>query len=345
MEANLTPDDIYYGTYLAILEYLSSGISTFADMYFMPEVIAEVVKNSKMKCVLVSGSNDIGGEDADDVATLIEDRYNKFNNFSQNISYMLGLHAEYTCSEKLIANVADLSYKYKAPTYIHLSETLKEVGDCTVKNNGLTPPMYLHKLGFFDNGGAVAHGTYLDKDDMQILKDSNVSVVTNPASNLKLASGIAPLYSISNSGVNIAIGTDGPASNNSLDMFREMYLASVLQKYYMKDASLISAEEVLRYATINGAKALGLKNAGEIKVGNSADLIRIDINKPHYYPQSNLVKNLIFSGGRSDVVMTMVGGEILYENGKFNIGISTDEIYKGAESCIKRLLEKANFSK
>lgn len=344
MEAHLTPEDIYYGTYLAIMEYLSSGISLFADMYFMPEVIAEVAKKAKMKCILVSGTNDIGGDDPDQVAALMEERFNKFNNYDKNISYMLGLHAEYTCSQKLITNVADLSYKYKAPTYIHLSETLKEVGDCTVKNNGLTPPMYLHKLGYFDNGGVVAHGVYLDKDDMEILKSSNISVVTNPASNLKLASGIAPLYSMENTGLNISIGTDGAASNNSLDMFREMYLSSVLQKYYMKDASLISAENVLRYATINGARAFSLNNTGEIKVGNSADLIRIDVSKPHFYPQSNLIKNLVFSANKGDVLMTMVNGEILYENGEYNIGINKEEIYSGAKKCIKRLLEKANFN-
>ena len=170
---------------------------------------------------------------------------------SDRIRYFPGLHAEYTCTESLIAKVADFAAECGAKTYIHLSETLKEVGECTVRHNG-------HKLGFFDNGGIAAHCVYCDKDDLALLKQSGVTPVINGASNLKLASGIAPVYSMLAQGIAPALGTDGTASNNAASMFREMYLYSCLQKESLKDASAVSAEQALAAATENGYAALTL---------------------------------------------------------------------------------------
>ena len=178
----------------------------------------------------------------------------------------------------------------------------------------------------------------MDKDDIRILADYEANVVTCPSSNLKLGSGIAPIYSMKEQGLNICIGTDGTASNNSLDMFKEMFLVATLNKATLYDASIISANEVLDMATKNGAKALGFENCGDIKEGYFADLILVDLSKPHHQPLNNIISNLVYSAKSSDVYFTMVNGKILYENGKFNIGEDIEKIYENCQKITKRIL-------
>lgn len=334
MENHLIADDVYYGTLLAILEYISGGITTFCDMYYFPEMIAKATTECGLNTIICGGT--IENDDNKKVREL-EENYNRFNSYSQNVKYMLGVHAEYTSTEKFLELVSDLSIKYKAPTYIHASETLTEVGECTVRHNGLTPPLYLDKLGFFDNGGAIAHGTYLDKDDIAILKQRNVAVISNPASNLKLAGGIAPIFSMVENGLTVGLGTDGAASNNSLDMFREMYLVSVLQKYIMRDASVIPAFKALQMATSDGYKAFGISNKGKVKEGFIADLIRINTKSPQMNPLNNVEKSIVFSANKSDVLMTMSGGKILYENGKFTLDLDVNEIFSKCKESVQRI--------
>ena len=336
MEDNLTEEDIYWGTKLAILEYAKSGITAVADMYFYDNAMVKAYENTGLALALCSGKNDIGGG-TDSALEYIESAYLKYSN-RDRLKYIMGLHAEYTCSDRLITGVADLSIKYNAPTYIHLSETLNEVGECSVKR-GLTPPQYLHKIGFFDNGGIIAHGTYLDKDDIDLLKEKNVFCASNPSSNLKLASGVAPVYTMLKRGMKVCLGTDGAASNNSLSAFKEMYLLSALQKERMKDASCLSAEQTLISATVSGYEALGF-SGGKIKVGYDADLVLIDLNKPNMRPLNNLKKHLVFSADTSNVLMTIAGGNIVYENGNYNVGESVEDIYANAEKCIKRLIKQ-----
>jgi len=320
---------------LQMAEYAKSGITAIADMYSHPEITAEAAKKSNIALIMCGGLNDLSLK-TDNVLKDIENNYLKYNNINKRLRYQIGIHAEYTCSDKLIEGVADLSQSYNAQTYIHLSETLKEVGECTVNRNGLTPPQYLSKVGFFDNGGIVAHCTYIDKDDMEILKQHNIYPAINSASNLKLASGIAPLYSMIKCGLNLTIGTDGVASNNSASMFKEMYLFSCLQKERMKMAEIISAEETLYAATVNGYKALNI-NGGELIEGNFADIILIDINQPNMKPENNLKKHLVYSADNSNVLMTIAAGKIIYENGNYNIGEDIDKIYRECEKSIKRL--------
>lgn len=339
LEDNLTEEDIYWGTQLAVLEYARGGITAVADMYFFDDIIVKAFEKSNIALALCSGKNDIGGG-TEKALEYIETAYLKYSN-KNRLKYIMGLHAEYTCSDKLIEGVSDLSAKYSAPTYIHLAETLKEVGDCSVKR-GLTPAEYLHKVGFFDNGGIVAHGVYLDKDDIAVLNDKGVYVASCPSSNLKLASGVAPVYSLLEAGVNVALGTDGAASNNKLSMFQEAYLFSCLQKERMKDASCVSAETALSSATVKGYSALGF-NGGRIEKGADADMVLIDLSSPCMHPASNIKKSLIFSCDTSSVLMTVAGGKIIYENGNYFIGEDKVYIYKNAEKSIKRLLEKAGF--
>ena len=340
LEKHLTPDDIYWGTMLQIAEYVRNGITCFADMYFEPDAVYAAAKNAHLCLALCCGENDHSSQH---ILQFIEKNYQKYSTLSDRVRYYPGLHAEYTCSDKLLTDVADFAAETGAKTYIHLSETLEEVGKCTVRHRGLTPPQYLHKLGFFDNGGLAAHCVYCDKDDVALLRQSGVTPVINGGSNLKLASGIAPVYSMLASGLHPALGTDGAASNNATSMFREMYLYSCLQKQAMKDAAAVSAEQALAAATEHGYDALGFRG-GTIREGNFADLIRIDLQAPCMRPLSDLRKNLVYSAGEATVRMTIAGGEVVYEDGRFQIGEEPDKIFAECEARRDRLLSEAGFS-
>ena len=339
MEDHLTGEDVYWGTMLQLAEFVKNGITCIADMYFYPDTVYQAVKQANLALALCCGANSYSSYD---VVRFIRDHVDLYSTMSDRVRYMIGLHAEYTCEEKLIAEVADLSAEYGLPTYIHLSETLKEVGDCTVRHNRLTPPQYLHKLGFFENGGLAAHCTYCDKDDLALLKQCGVVPVINAASNLKLASGVAPVYSMLRSGMKVALGTDGSASNNATSMFREMYLFSCLQKEAMKDASAVSAEDALFAATVNGYEALGFRG-GVLKKGNFADIILVDLAAPNMRPLSDVKKNLVYSADSSNVLMTVAGGKIVYANGTYHIGEEISTIYREAETRRDRLRHEAGF--
>ena len=334
LEEHLTPDDMYWGAMLQIAEYVRGGITCFADMYFYVDSVFHAAKNANL-CVALCGGSTSDAES--DVLRFIEDCYAKYNTMSDRVRYFPGLHAEYTCEESLIAKVADFAAESGAKTYIHLSETLKEVGECTVRHGGLTPPQYLHKLGFFDNGGIAAHCVYCDKDDIALLKQSGVTPVINGASNLKLASGIAPVYSMLSQGLSPALGTDGTASNNAASMFREMYLYSCLQKESLKDASAVSAEQALAAATQHGYAALGF-SGGVLEEGDFADMALIDLFAPNMRPLSDVRKNLVYSADTSNVLMTVAGGKIVYDRGNFYIGEKMDKILKECEERRDRLL-------
>ena len=334
LEANLKPEHVYWGTMLAIAEYVRGGVTAFADMYYFPDEVVAAVQKSKMRAVLCGAVSDINSSYEKEIEKL-ESNYLKYNKISENINYMLGCHAQYTCSDNLICGISDLAYKYKSPTYIHLSETLDEVGKCDAAM-GLSPPAYLHKAGFFDFGGIAAHCVHVDKDDIDLLKSKNVYASINCCSNLKLASGIPPVFSMQNRGLKTVLGTDGAASNNQLSMFKEMHMYSVLSKASMSDAACGKAEDSINAATGEGYKALNL-NGGGIKAGNYADLIIVDLNAPNMRPINDIKSNLVFSADTSSIKTTMVKGNILYENGKYNIGENINDIYKNAEKCIREL--------
>ncbi len=338
MEEHLTPEDVYWGTMLQIAEFVKNGITCFADMYFFPDSVYEAAKNAGLCLALCCGANSYSDYD---VLAFIEKNYNKYSTISDRIRYFPGLHAEYTCDESLISKVADFAAEAGCKTYIHLSETLKEVGDCTVKHNGLTPPQYLHKLGFFDNGGLAAHCVYCDKDDIALLKQCNIVPVINSASNLKLASGIAPVYAMLNLGISPVLGTDGAASNNATSMFREMYLYSCLQKESLKDASIVSAGQALQ-AAVEGYQALGF-NGGKLECGKFADFVLVDLNSPSMRPLSDIRKNLVYSADSSNILMTVCGGKIVYDRGEYHIGEDLNKIYSECSLRIQRIIKSAGF--
>ncbi len=334
MESRLADDDIYHLTRLAIMEYLTSGVTAIFDMYLKPDLVAEACIDSGMRCVLVSGLNNFTSSPEQ-----MEEEYLRWNKKNSLVSYQLGFHAEYTCSKDMLFKISQLAHKYCAPVYTHLAETVKEVEECKARN-GMTPAMYLDSLGIFEFGGGGFHCVHMTDQDMDIFRKRRMHVITNPASNMKLASGIAPIAEFEKRRIPVAIGTDGAASNNCLDMFREMFLVSGLSKLREKDAASLDAVRVLRMATVHGAKAMRLNKADILAKGKYADIIMIDLQQPNMQPMHNIPKNLVYSGSKSNVLMTMVGGKILYRNGEFNIGESPESIYRKCEQIVKRIVSE-----
>ncbi len=331
VEAKMTAEDIYHLSKIAIMEYLTSGTTAAFEMYLTPFSVADSFRDCGMRCVQTSCVNNFSQS-----LELLEKYYLELNDRDEYNSFILGLHAEYTCSKELLQKTSELTHKYKAPFWAHMHETKKEVEECR-ERYGMTPIELFDSLGLFDYGGGGYHVVWTSEADRKILKDRGVYVVTNPCSNLKLASGIAPIAEYLKDGIPVAIGTDGPASNNALDMFREMYLVSTLAKVKNMDASSVDATEVLKMATVNGAHAMGLKDADYLAEGKLADIIMLDLHQPNMQPINNIRKGIVYSAGKTNVMMTMIGGIIRYENGQFNIGVSPEEVYEKAKEISKRI--------
>ncbi len=330
-EGQLLEEDLYWLTALANLEYLTSGITTQFDMYFFQYEVARACVDMGFRVVQTSGLNNFGG-----TVEELEEKYLKLNDYHALSSYILGFHAEYTTSRDLMEGVAGLVQKYKAPLYMHNSETKLETEECR-QRYGLSPTQLFDSLGMYDYGGGGFHCVWFDEKDMEIYKKRGLSAVTNPGSNSKLASGIAPVDEFVKRGINVAIGTDGPASNNCLDMFKEMFLVSSLTKLKNMDAAVMDANEVLYMATTGGAKAMGLDCCDRLAVGKKADLIMIDLMQPNMQPVINLTKNLVYSGSKQNVKLTMINGQILYEDGNFKVDLDIPEIYQKANAIVARM--------
>lgn len=331
-EARLTPEAVYQFTRLGILEYLSSGITASFDMYYYNEAYAKANVDCGFRTVICSAMNDF---DAD--PTNIEREYLRFNNYSELVSYKLGIHAEYTTGLQRMEYMASLAEKYQAPCYMHCCETRAEVEGC-LERHGLTPPQMLDRMGLFNYGGGGFHCVWMSDEDIELFARKGIYAVTNPASNVKLASGVAPVDKMLSAGVPMAIGTDGAASNNALDMFREMYLASCMQKLSLMDASAGKAEDMLTLACVGGARAMGLDDCDDIAPGKKADLCVIDLHRPNMQPELNIPKNLVYSGSKENVRLTMVNGRILYENGEFFVGEEPEEIYRQVNRLCRSIL-------
>ncbi|MGN0638463.1 MAG: amidohydrolase family protein [Huintestinicola sp.] len=329
-EAKLTPEDNYTLTKLAVAEYVSNGITSCFDMYYFPEAMAKAFTETGFRCVFCGALNNFS-----ESPEKLEEYYLKFNDHDPLISYKLGFHAEYTTSLELMKAVAGLAHKYKAPVWCHNSETKSETEEC-IARYGKTPTGIMDSIGMFDFGGGGYHCIYLTPEDYDIFARRNMTVVTNPCSNLKLASGIADTTEVCRRGIGLAIGTDGAASNNALDMFREMYLCSVLRKLRSNDAAAMPAENVLRAATLGGAAAMEI-NSGVIETGRNADFAVIDMSAPNMQPENDIVKNLVYSGSGANVTMTAVNGNILYEKGEFFIGEDMDALYGMVRKICERI--------
>ena len=330
-EAKLNPKRVADFTKVAFLEYIANGITSCFDMYFHTDEFARVATEWGFRAVICESLT--AGNDWDDIYR----NHERYNNWSDVVSYIPGFHAEYTGSVDMMKHVAKAAQELKAPVFAHNSETKSEVAGC-IERHGTTPTRLMEDCGLFEYGGGGFHCIWLSDEDIEIFKIRGLYAVLNACSNAKLASGIAPLKKFMDAGVKLAVGTDGPASNNALDFFREMYLINVLAKLDEQEAAAGDPATVLEAAVSGGARAMGLGNCDAIAAGKLADMIVIDMRRPNMRPVHNVVKNLIYSGNPSNVRMTMIGGRVLYENGIFYVGEDIEQVYAEAERETKALL-------
>ena len=329
-EKRLTAEDVYTLTKLAILEYLGGGVTAMGDMYFARESIAQAAIDTGFRATLVGSANDYGGTAEETIC-----EYEHYNALHPLVRYELGFHAEYTTSKPLLLELAAMVRRMRRPFYAHLNETRAEVESC-LSHSGLRPIEYLDSLGLFDYGGGGYHCVHVSESEMDILKHRGMIVVTCPGSNTKLASGVAPIAEYRSRGIPVAIGTDGAASNNCLDFFREMFLVSGLQKL-RHGADALDALDVLNMACRTGAYACGLPECDCLAPGKQADLIVLDLNQPNMQPLNNIEKNVVYSGSKQNVALTMIAGRVLYERGEFFIGEAPERIYAKANEIVRRI--------
>ena len=305
-EAKMTPRDVYAGNVWGILEMLAGGTTCVADMYDFPAEMERALGEIGMKGFV----NRVG-------LSIVPGRLEDCIRFAEeHPKSHLCVHSEYLTDESFCRGLAKANEALRRPVHFHLSETEREHREC-IARRGKTPTAYLAETGLFDHGGYAAHCVWCTDDDFRILAEKGVSLVHNPTSNMKLGSGFARICRARELGVNVALGTDGCASNDNLDMFEEMHIASLVHKGLAKDPTALDAWDVIEMATVNGAKAVGLENAGELRVGASADLCVVDLDRLHLMPAFDIPNLVVNSMRASDVVLTMVGGRVLYERGAF----------------------------
>lgn len=330
-EAKLTPDSLAAFARVAFLEYLANGITACFDMYFHTDELAEIARQWGLRAVICDALS--ANNDWDDIYR----SYEKYTAMGPFVGYRMGFHAEYTASVDMLKFVSKAAHELKASVFSHNSETRSEVEGC-LERHGLTPTKLFDELGLFDHGGGGFHCVWMTDEDVDIFAKRGLYAVLNPCSNAKLASGTAPLRRFLQSGVKLAVGTDGPASNNALDMFREMYLANVMAKLDEREAAAGDPAAILSAAVSGGARAMGLDDCDAICEGKQADIIRIDLARPNMQPVHNIVKNLVYSGNPSNVKMTMIAGKVLYENGEFFVPDSVERIYSEAQKYTNQIV-------
>lgn len=320
-EDKLTDADVCLGSMLSIAEMLKNGIVSFSDMYFFSETTAKTVIESGIKanigrCITAFDDSITAQTDAR-FKEGVELHKMYHNAADGRLKIDMSIHAEYTTVESTCRYVSEYAVENGIGMQIHLSETAKEHAEGMVRRNGLTPAEFFLKTGVFRANTTAAHCVHLSDNDIKILAENGVTAAHNPASNLKLGSGVMPLAKLLGAGVNVTLGTDGSASNNTLDILKEAYLASLLQKGTTGDTSSYGSNVFVSMATQNGAKAQGRAGAGVLEIGASADIILIDLNAINTIPHFDLADSFLFSANSSNVCMTMVDGKILYENGEF----------------------------
>lgn len=344
IEDRMNEDDLRCGMELAIMEMLASGTTSFTDMYLMPWAVADTIGRSGIKANfsrVMQAFTEMSDSDYDSYYRVkeTEDLYRDYHNaYDERLKVDYAIHAEYTCKELVVRRYSEDCKKKSLCMQIHLSETKKEHVEC-IEKFGKTPTEWFNDLGCFENPTLAAHCVWVEESDMDILKEKGVTVVHNPTSNLKLGSGYAPIPEMINKGINVALGTDGAASNNNLNFMEEIHLASIIHNGRTGDPTVMDPTTVLKMATINGAKAQGRFDTGSLEVGKKADIVAFDTTAPHLIPNLNPEALLVYSAQGSDVKMTMVDGKILYENGIYKT-IDREKVYFEVKKSVERLYGK-----
>jgi len=344
VEAVLTDDDVYWGAALAACEMIRGGCVGFNDHYFFMDRVAEVVDQSGMKATLAWAifgipPAEIGGTTLERTLQFIQRWQGAADG---RIRTVLGPHSPYLSPEPFLREVADVSRERQIPVHIHVAETAQQVAD-SLAQHGLTPVAYLDSLGIFDvPGGLSAHSIHVNAADIAILANRRISVSHCPISFMKLGLGVNDLRPTLNGGVNLALGTDGAASNNDMDMKDVIRFTTLLQKYETGDATTLAGDLPLRLATANGAKAMGFTNSGVLAPGRDADIVLFDIDQAHLYPRHNLVANLVHSAEFGDVTHLIVDGRVIYRDREIQT-LDEEKVRAEAESRAKRLVRRAGF--
>ena len=330
MEEKLTGDDVYWGVLLAVMEMLRSGTTAFIDMYYFTDYYVRAVEESGIRCAYSRG---LTGDAATGERKLREalDEIGKFSGRG-NMTFMLAPHAPYTCDEGFMREVGAQARRQGIPIHTHLAESFAEI-ETLRERYGCTPIEIADKTGLLTDTTVAAHCVHLTDGDIKILAERGVHVATNPVSNLKLANGVAPVLKMLQAGVKVALGTDSAASNNALNMFRDLSMLTLIHKGVNHDAQAVTAQEGFEIATKNGARAMGYDNLGEIKPGNIADLCILDLDRPNMQPVSDHVAALAYSANGSEVETVIVGGRILMENREFTTIDSERVIFEVNKIC------------
>jgi len=340
VEDRLESADISVGTRLAMLEMLASGTVSFSDMYDHTRTIVSEVELAGMKANLNRPVIALDHTEPYEQNLHVADSlafFDKCNGMADGrIIADFGIHAEYTSHADVVRKYGEACKERGAIMHLHLSETRKEQDECKARNNGKTPAQWFNDLGVFDNPTIAAHCVTLEPGDIEILREKNVTAVHNPSSNMKLGSGFMPISYMRTRNLRLTLGTDGAASNNNLNLFEEMHLASIIHKGYTQDPTLLSPQEILSMVTIHGARAQGRNNCGALKVGSRADVVAIDLDKPHLMPIHDIPALLVYTTQGSDVAMTMVDGKILFDRGEYPT-IDTERVRYDLDKSIARL--------
>lgn len=330
-EAKLTDEIVHKGTLLACAEMILSGTTTFCDMYLFEDAVAQAVKHAGIRAVVGEVMYDFPSPSYGPVeGGLTYTRYllDKWRN-DPRITIAVEPHSPYLCSVDLLRKLKDIADRNQAPMVIHLSESENEVAQIRGKY-GKTPAQHLADLGILNPRLIADHCVALTENDMALLKKYDVKVAHNPESNMKLASGIAPVPELLACGVTVGIGTDGCASNNNLDLFQEMDTLAKLHKVHSLDPTVMDAATVVKMATIDGARALGLDGQiGSLEPGKKADVIIVDVNQPHLVPMYNIYSHLVYAVSGHDVVTSIVNGQVLMEDRQLttlDVGAVMDDV-------------------
>lgn len=336
LEEKLVPTDAYYGAMLSMIEMIRTGTTCFLDMQMHIHQTSKAADESGMRAVITRGlvgtGNDEGGQ------RRINEAREEMEAFKNNdrISFMYGPHAPYSCDLEYLSKVADIAARDNLGVNIHLAESKFEIFQMQEKY-GMTPIEVAQKSGIFNVNCVAAHCVNLTDKDIQILKNNNVNVAINPKSNMKLGNGFAPVKEMLDAGINLSIGTDGAASNNSLNLFSEMNMAALIYKGNLQNPQAVSAKEIFEFVTVNAAKAVGMENQiGEIQLGMKADLCILNTDTPSFRPKNNMLSALSYSASGYEVETVIVNGKVLMEN-KILMTIDEEKIYYETEKICQRI--------
>ena len=336
VEDSMPREMAYWASQLACIEMIRTGTTCFVDMHMYHRQSPLAAREAGMRAYIGRGlvGEDLMEEGNDRFREALEEKA-EFE--SDLLHFVLSPHAIYTCSPHLLKQVVEKSRELSMLRQIHLSESVTEMKDCLEKY-GKTPVRFLSDLGFLDDQTILAHCAQLQEDDFSVLKESGAAVVTNPASNAKLGNGFAPVREMTERGILLCIGTDGTASNNTLNMFREMGLLSLIHKGIHKDPTVLPAQTVLEAATVNAARALHQEGVlGVIEEGAAADLVFIDLNEPSLFPHNNIVSSLCYSANGSEVSSVMINGKFVMRNRQI-LTIDTERVYAEVEKSAEKYL-------